>query len=80
MIKYVNGKPVDMTADEIAAKQASDDAYVIVAVKNDIKKQILALESTTTQRRLREAILTDGGKKWLTDIDTQIQTLRGQLV
>ena len=46
--------------------------------KAKIKADIAALEATITPRRTREAILgTDNG--WLTDIELQIQELRGQL-
>ena len=43
-----------------------------------IDAQILALEATVTQRRLREAALTDEGKAWLADVDAQIAALRAQ--
>jgi len=43
-----------------------------------IDAQILALESTVTQRRLREAALTEAGKAWLADLDAQIAALRVQ--
>lgn len=43
-----------------------------------IKGQIDALESTVTQRRLREAVLgTDGG--WLAGVNAQIAALRASL-
>ena len=44
----------------------------------DIDAQILALEATVTQRRLREAALTDEGRAWLADLDAQIAALRAQ--
>jgi len=44
-----------------------------------IVSQILALEATITERRLREAVLTDEGKVWLASVDAQIAALRGQL-
>jgi hypothetical protein len=40
--------------------------------------QILALEATVTQRRLREAAITEAGKAWLADLDAQIAALRAQ--
>lgn len=47
---------------------------------NDLIKQMIAnLEATITPRRMREAMLTDAGKAWLTDIDTHIASLRSQL-
>ena len=45
-----------------------------------IDAQILALEATVTQRRLREAALTEAGKAWLADVDAQIAALRAQMV
>ena len=56
---------------EAQAQKAEDE-------KAKIKSDIAALEATITPRRTREAILgTDNG--WLTDIEVQIQELRGQL-
>lgn len=43
-----------------------------------IDAQILALEATVTQRRLREAALTEAGRAWLADLDAQIAALRAQ--
>ena len=45
-----------------------------------IDAQIQALENTVTQRRLREAALTEAGKAWLADVDAQIAALRAQRV
>lgn len=45
-----------------------------------IDAQILALEATVTNRRLREAALTDEGRAWLADLDAQIAALRAQRV
>jgi hypothetical protein len=43
-----------------------------------IDAQILALEAAVTQRRLREAALTEAGTAWLADVDAQIAALRAQ--
>lgn len=45
-----------------------------------IDTQILALEKEVTDRRLREALLTEAGKAWLAAVDSQIETLRTQRV
>lgn len=42
--------------------------------------QIQVLEATVTQRRLREAALTEEGRDWLADVDAQIADLRSQRV
>ena len=39
--------------------------------------QIAALEASVTQRRIREAALTDTGKSWLAEVDAKIAALRG---
>jgi len=41
-----------------------------------ILAEIAALEATVTNRRLREAALTEAGKAWLADVDAQIAALR----
>jgi len=43
-----------------------------------IDARIQALEASVTQRRLREAALTEAGKAWLADVDAQIAVLRAQ--
>lgn len=45
-----------------------------------VQAQILALEASVTQRRLREAALTEAGKAWLAYLDAQIAALRAQRV
>lgn len=45
-----------------------------------VNAAILALECTVTQRRLREAALTEAGKAWLADVDAQIAALRKGMV
>ncbi|OWY32207.1 hypothetical protein [Herbaspirillum aquaticum] len=60
-----NGFPILLDAAPISARE------VVLA-------QILALEATVTQRRLRDAILgTDGG--WLKDVESKIAALRAKL-
>lgn len=66
---------VEITDDEASAllNPAPDPNAAIDA-------QILALEATVTQRRLREAALTDAGRAWMADVDAQIAALRSQRV
>lgn len=45
-----------------------------------IDAQIQALEDSVTQRRLREAALTEPGRMWLADVDARITALRAQRV
>lgn len=44
-----------------------------------IKMQIKQLEEKITNRRLRDAILTQDGDIWLADVESQIAQLRAQL-
>ena len=80
MHKIVNGVLVDMTQAEV--EQAAVDAAQaeMLAVNAALDAQILALEATVTQRRLREAALTEAGKAWLAGVDAQIAALRAQRV
>lgn len=63
-------KPTD---SEISA------AEVVADSNESIKLQILLLEETVTERRIREAVLgTDDG--WLKDLNAQVAALRAKLV
>ena len=68
-------------ADFIPATDA--EVYAITHPAQDLNKvivqQIATLEATITQRRLREAMLTDAGKTWLENVDAQIAALRATL-
>lgn len=69
---------VEITDEEADAIRLSQ---IIPPTPNElILAQIAKLESTITNRRIREAALTEAGKAWLADVDSQITTLRGQLV
>jgi hypothetical protein len=66
-------KERDCTPEEVAEIEVRKTAPV------PILAQILAIEATVTQRRLREAVTTVEGKAWLADVDSQIAALRAQL-
>jgi len=76
--------PLDEAGEESEAELAAVLAPYGLTVYPDpnaaIDAQIQALEATVTQRRLREAALTDEGKAWLADLDAQIAALRAQRV
>lgn len=64
---------------ESAISQEEIDAIPTVDPNAIIMEQILAIEGTITQRRIREAVLgTDAG--WLSDREDEIAALRVQLV
>lgn len=61
-----------------AAYDLNKSKFETQQVKNNIKSQIYVLEEKVTPRRTREAILgVDNG--WLTNVELQIEELRGQL-
>lgn len=69
--------------DEATDKQRADaravlEAFDPVANERDeaAKARITAIESTITQRRLREALLTPEGKDWLAAKDAEIAAER----
>ena len=65
------------TAEEIIAA-GNSQGFQDHLFNLDIKKQIAALESHITPRRIREAVLgIDNG--WLSNTNAQIATLRGTL-
>jgi len=57
----------------------TDSAPAVIDPRQEILSQIAALEATVTNRRLREAALSDAGKAWLADADAQIAALRASL-
>ena len=79
LTKMVDGVQVVMSAEEEAEIRAEWAAAEAAKPAEAIKAQIKALEASITERRYREAILTDEGKAWLEGVEEQIQTLRNQL-
>lgn len=76
--KLVNGELVDLTPEEEAQREANYIADQAQIEANRVLNEILALESSITPRRTREAILgTDNG--WLAAQDDAIAALRAQL-
>ena len=71
-------KERDCTPEEVAEIDARQSSPSVLNAP--ILAQITALEATVTQRRLRESVTTTSGKTWLANVDTQIATLRAQLV
>jgi hypothetical protein len=86
MTRYhmVNGVNEPFTAEEEEQRDAEETAWL---VKNPIrseayleaKAQIEKLESTITPRRIRDALASDAGKKWVADVEAKIAIERGKL-
>lgn len=83
MIKTIATKDgsinVQMTAQEISARQESEDAYMAALPENNILEQITDLKSQITKDRLVDAMCTDDGMKWLKQINDQITALREKI-
>ncbi|HYD63327.1 MAG TPA: hypothetical protein VEC35_23425 [Noviherbaspirillum sp.] len=71
--------PVALSPEEVAEYEQRQAQAAIDAARNAILAQIVALEGTVTQRRMREALLTEAGAAWLANVDGQIAALRAQL-
>lgn len=74
----LNGVDYVMGATEEAQRLTDVAAALADKSKVLIRNQIIALEMTVTQRRLREA-LRGQGAAWLANVDDQIAALRAQL-
>lgn len=65
-----------------AAKKMLEDNMSLLGMDSPtdvLRQQIKDLEAQQTPRRLRDAILTQEGDVWLSDIDAQISALRAKL-
>jgi hypothetical protein len=74
-----DARQVPLTGAELAEIEAARPALAAEAARRAILAEIAALEATVTNRRLREAALTEAGKAWLADVDARIAMLRGTL-
>lgn len=70
---YVDRAALEAQKAQLAAEAAE------ASRKQGILNQIAAIEETITNRRIREAALTQGGKDWLAVQDAAIAVLRGTL-
>lgn len=64
------------TTEELA--EINDPVRVKEDTNANIRAQIMALESTITPRRLRDALLS-GSMQFIQDVEDQIDALRNQL-
>lgn len=70
---------IDYTQEEEAAHAAAVAANAPIEARHEKNIAILALEASITERRKREAILTDTGKAWLAAKEAEIAALRATL-
>ena len=75
-----SNRPIDkiLSADEKGFPILVDPAPP--SESDIVIKQIIEIESTITDRRLREAVLSPAGKAWLSARDSEIAALRAKIV
>ena len=73
-----DGTAAKADGSEITAQEI-ENAVATYANAAQAKQNIDALEAQVTNRRLREAALTDEGKAWLQNIEDQIAIERAKL-
>ncbi len=76
--KVIDGQTVQFTQAEEDARDAEEKVWADGATKRDVMKEIERLESTVTQRRIREMTTADGAK-WVDDVEKLIAVERGKL-
>ena len=74
--RIVDGEFVHLTDEEIAQAPASKAAWDAECARQKVTQEIIAIEQTVTPRRLMDALLTDEGKLWLSNIEIKIAELR----
>jgi|TARA_R110000823_G_scaffold59668_1_gene143129 hypothetical protein len=78
LFKVVDGVSVLLNAEEVAAREAEEAAWLAATTSREATRQIEVLEKAISPRRIREAILgTDGG--WLAAQEALIATERAKL-
>ena len=75
----VNDVKVMYTQVQEDARDAEEKAVADAKPRNDALRKIKELESTITNRRLREALATDEGKTWIAGVEDLIEVERGKL-
>ena len=76
--KVIDGQTVQFTQAEEDARDAEEKVWADGATKRDVMKEIERLESTVTQRRIREMTTADGAK-WVDDVEKLIAVERAKL-
>lgn len=77
--KLVDSVAVDLSAADIAQASLDATAHAATVSRGEILQAIARLEASVTERRKREALLTDAGKAWLANVDALIAAERAKL-
>ena len=65
--------------DVVTNAPSAESVEKVEAPKREALQTIRKLEATITPRRIREALASDDGKKWVADVETKIATERSKL-
>lgn len=76
--RFITPQPSDLHEWTGAAWEIPEDKQV-VAQKREALRRIAFLEASITERRKREAILTQAGKDWMSAVEVQISAERAKL-
>lgn len=80
---FIGAEPPEGAIEVPTLPSHGDSHYVngewVLNPRGLILRSIAALEGSITQRRLREAMLTEDGKLWLQGIEDEIEDLRDHL-
>ena len=73
------GETVELTDEENAEIDAREQEWANGQISRDALVAIADLEAEITPRRMREALLSEEGKTWLTNKESEIATERAKL-
>lgn len=80
----VTGFYIDAANYQVWQTRPKTEEELRDALVSSLQNQIIQLESSVTDRRIREALSTDeviaaAGKAWISNVETQIASLRADL-
>lgn len=77
--KLVDGVAFDLSASDIAQATIDATANAAAVLRGNVLQAIAQLEASVTERRKREAILTNTGREWLANVEALIAIERAKL-
>lgn len=75
----VTGFYVDASNHQVWQTRPKTEEELKDELVSSLRMQIIELESSATARRVREAVLTEEGRLWLENLETQIAGVRVEL-
>lgn len=75
----VTGFYVDGSNHQVWQTRPKTEEELKAELVSSLRMQIIELESSATARRIRDAVLTEEGRLWLENLETQIAGVRVEL-